>query len=70
MSDRIYNFSAGPALLPEPVLKQAQQDIWNIDGSGVGICEHSHRGKVYDKILFEAIDNCREIGRASCRERV
>src|SRR5438552_2257016 len=51
-SGRIFNFSAGPGCLPEEVLKEAQQDIWNIaapDGkpSGVGILEHSHRAKVY-----------------------
>ena len=47
MTDRIYNFSAGPAVLPESVLKQAQQDIWNIADSGSGVLEHSHRGAVF-----------------------
>ena len=61
MSDRIYNFSAGPATLPEPVLKQAQQDIWNIAGSGIGVLEHSHRGKVFDKVADEAEQACREL---------
>jgi phosphoserine aminotransferase len=61
MSDRIFNFSAGPAVLPEPVIKQAQQDIWDIDGSGIGIMEHSHRGKVFDRVHQEAIANCRKI---------
>ncbi len=54
MTDRIWNFGAGPAVLPEPVLKKAQQDIWNVAGSGLGIGEHSHRGKVFDKIIKEA----------------
>ncbi|CAE7230902.1 serC [Symbiodinium necroappetens] len=62
MSDRCYNFSAGPAALPEPVLKQAQKDLWNFDGSGMGVCELSHRGKEYDRILEEAIADCREVG--------
>jgi phosphoserine aminotransferase len=61
VSDRIYNFSAGPATLPEPVLKQAQQDIWNIAASGIGVLEHSHRGKVFDKVADEAEQACREL---------
>jgi phosphoserine aminotransferase len=65
MSERIYNFSAGPAILPEPVLKQAQQDIWDIEGSGIGIMEHSHRGAVYDKVHSDAIANCRKLANIS-----
>lgn len=61
MSDRIHNFGAGPGVLPEPVLKQAQQDIWNIGGSGMGIMEHSHRGKLFDRVILEAEKHCREL---------
>lgn len=61
MSDRIYNFSAGPAVLPEPVLENARRDIWNVRGSGIGIMEHSHRGKVFDAVIAEAEANCREL---------
>ena len=61
MSERIFNFSAGPAILPEPVLKEAQGDLWNIDGSGIGILEHSHRGKVFDKVIAEAEADCRAL---------
>jgi phosphoserine aminotransferase len=61
MSKRIFNFSAGPAVLPEPVLKQAQQAIWDVDGSGIGIMEHSHRGKVFDRIRDEAEQTCRDL---------
>jgi phosphoserine aminotransferase len=61
MGDRIFNFSAGPAVLPEAVLKQAQIDIWDIDGSGIGILEHSHRGKVFDKVIDEAEADCRAL---------
>jgi phosphoserine aminotransferase len=50
---RIFNFSAGPGTLPEEVLKQVQQDVWNIAGSGIGILEHSHRGKVVDRVFTE-----------------
>ena len=61
-TDRSLNFSAGPATLPEPVLQQARSDIWNIADSGIGICEHSHRGPVFDKVINEAVEDCREIG--------
>lgn len=60
-SDRIHNFNAGPGVLPEPVLRKAQQDIWNIGGSGVGIMEHSHRGKLFEKILADADDEARRL---------
>ncbi len=61
-TDRILNFSAGPGVLPEDVLRQVQSDIWNIDGSGMGIMEHSHRARVYDKVLAEAFADCRAVG--------
>jgi len=61
MGERIFNFSAGPACLPESVLKQAQQDIWDIYGSGIGILEHSHRGKVFDRITHETEGACRAL---------
>jgi phosphoserine aminotransferase len=62
MTDRIHNFSAGPAVLPEAVLRKAQEAIWNVAGSGIGIMEHSHRGKVFDRIIAEAEENCRSLG--------
>ena len=61
-TDRILNFSAGPATLPEPVLQQAQADLLNIDNSGIGICEHSHRGPVFGKVIEDAVTNCRKVG--------
>jgi phosphoserine aminotransferase len=61
MSDRIFNFSAGPAVLPEPVLKKAQEALWNVNGSGIGIMEHSHRGKTFDRIIDEAERACRDL---------
>ncbi len=60
-SKRIFNFSAGPATLPEDVLRQAQHDLWNIDDSGIGICEHSHRGKVFNRVIEEAEADCRAL---------
>lgn len=62
MSERTFNFSAGPAILPEAVLRQAQQDLWDIDGSGIGILEHSHRGRVFDRVIAEAEADCRRVG--------
>jgi phosphoserine aminotransferase len=61
MSKRIFNFSAGPAVLPEPVLRRAQEAIWDVAGSGIGIMEHSHRGKVFDRIRDEAEQACRDL---------
>jgi len=55
------NFSAGPAVLPEPVLRRAQQDLWDIDGSGIGILEHSHRGPVVDGVWERAESACRKL---------
>ena len=62
---RILNFSAGPAILPEPVLEQAREDLWSARGSGIGICEHSHRGPVFDAVIEEAEASCRAIGNIS-----
>jgi phosphoserine aminotransferase len=62
MPDRIHNFSAGPAVLPEPVLRKTQDAIWNVAGSGIGIMEHSHRGKVFDRVINEAEQACRDLG--------
>jgi phosphoserine aminotransferase len=69
-SERIFNFSAGPGCLPEEVLRQAQQDLWNIDGSGIGILEHSHRGKVFDRVLAEAEADIRAVGNVPANFKV
>src|SRR5262245_55027073 len=69
-SGRIFNFSASPGCLPEDVLQQAQQDIWNIMGSGVGILQHSHRAKVYDRVLAEAEADCRKIANIPANYKV
>ncbi len=60
-AERIYNFSAGPAVLPDPVLRQAQEDLWNLAGSGIGVLEHSHRGAAITHVLEEAEADCRAI---------
>jgi len=62
MADRVYNFSAGPACLPESVVEQAQKDIWDIDDTGIGILEHSHRDATFDRVTFETEAVCREVG--------
>ena len=42
---RVFNFSAGPSMLPMEVLEEAQRDFINYDGSGMSVCEMSHRSK-------------------------
>ncbi len=59
---RKLNFSSGPAVLPEEVLHKAQQAIWDLDGSGIGILEHSHRGKEFGRVLDRAESLVREVG--------
>src|SRR6478736_1103366 len=59
---RKLNFSSGPAVLPEEVLKRAQEAIWDLDGSGIGILEHSHRGKEFGRVLERAEAAVREVG--------
>lgn len=51
MSDRIYNFSAGPSMLPLEVLEKAGAEITNYQGSGMSVMEMSHRSKVFQKIF-------------------
>lgn len=70
MPERIFNFSAGPGVLPEEVLRQVQEDVWNIAGSGIGILEHSHRGKVVDKVFEECEADCRKVGNIPANFRI
>ena len=51
MTDRIYNFGAGPAVLPEPVLEEAQQNLMALPGVGMSVLEISHRSKAFDAII-------------------
>lgn len=67
---RIHNFNAGPGVLPEPVLKQAQQDLWDIAGSGMGIAEHSHRGKLFERVIAEAEEDARRLADIPDRYKV
>ncbi|WP_456418331.1 3-phosphoserine/phosphohydroxythreonine transaminase [Thiolapillus sp.] len=58
---RIYNFSAGPATLPEAVLKQAQEELLDWHGAGMSVMEMSHRGKEFMSIAEQAETDLREI---------
>ena len=58
---RKYNFSAGPAMLPEAVLKQAQEELPDWHGSGASIMEMSHRGKEFVSVHEEAEKDVREL---------
>lgn len=58
---RVYNFSAGPSMLPEAVLKKAASEMLDYEGSGQSVMEMSHRSKVYDSIIKEAEKLLREV---------
>ena len=58
---RVYNFSAGPAVLPEEVLREAAEEMMDYRGCGMSVMEMSHRSKVYDNIIKEAEADLREL---------
>ena len=58
---KIYNFSAGPAMLPEAVMRKAQAEFIDFQGSGSGILELSHRGKFFQPVIDRAEANVREL---------
>ena len=58
---RVFNFSAGPSVLPEVVLKQAADEMMDYKGSGMSVMEMSHRSKVYDNIIKEAEQDLRDL---------
>ena len=59
--NRIYNFSAGPSMLPVPVLERCAADMLNYQGSGMSVMEMSHRSKVYDGIIKETEATLRRV---------
>jgi len=61
MEKRVYNFYAGPATLPLPVLKKAQEELLNFRGSGMSILEISHRSKPYDEIHKRASELIKDL---------
>lgn len=58
---RVYNFSAGPSMLPEEVLKKAQEEMVEYPGAGMSVMEMSHRSKSFDDIIKEAEALVREL---------
>lgn len=61
MSERIYNFSAGPAILPEEVLKEAQEQLFVYKNTGMSVMEMSHRSKAFDEIFKGAQNDLRKL---------
>ena len=69
-SERIFNFSAGPAVLPLPVLEQAQRDLVSLPDVGMSILEVSHRSKVFEGVLARAEADIRELASVPSNYRV
>ena len=61
MSSRLFNFSAGPAAMPLPVLEQAQRELVSLPGVGMSVMEISHRSKAFEDLLNGAIADIREL---------
>src|SRR3954464_7180658 len=60
-TSRVFNFSAGPAVLPLPVLEEAQRNLVALPGVGMSVMEISHRSKTFEDILDRAIADLREL---------
>ena len=58
---RVYNFSAGPAVLPEEVLQEAAAEMLDYRGTGMSVMEMSHRSKVYEQIIQDAEQDLRDL---------
>ena len=69
-SERIFNFSAGPAVLPVPVLEQAQRELVSLPGVGMSILEVSHRSKVFEDVLARAEADIRQLANVPSNYRV
>jgi phosphoserine aminotransferase len=67
---RLYNFSAGPAVLPLPVLEEIQRDLIALPGMGMSILEISHRSKAFEGILAQAEADIRALGKIPSNYRV
>src|SRR5262244_3346 len=70
MTERIYNFSAGPAVLPESVLEEAQRDLVALPGVGMSVLEISHRSKPFDEIIQAAEADMRALAGIPANYRV
>jgi len=69
-TQRIYNFSAGPAVLPEPVLREAQRDLVALPGVGMSVLEISHRSKAFDEIIQGAEADMRALAGIPAGHRI
>ncbi len=58
---RVFNFSAGPGMLPTEILEEAKEDFLNYKGCGMSVMELSHRGKIYDEIHMQALQDLRTL---------
>lgn len=58
---RVYNFAAGPAMLPEEVLKEAAAEMLDYNGTGMSVMEMSHRSKIFEEIIQEAEQDLRDL---------
>lgn len=67
---RLFNFSAGPAVLPLPVLEEAQRDLIALPGVGMSVLEVSHRSKAFEEILARAEADVRALGRVPANYKV
>ncbi|MCA9089863.1 MAG: 3-phosphoserine/phosphohydroxythreonine transaminase [Planctomycetaceae bacterium] len=61
MTERIHNFSAGPAVLPVEVLEEAKENLLSLGNSGIGILEHSHRGSAFLAVYNQTVADCRKL---------
>ena len=59
--ERVYNFSAGPAMMPEPVLEEIRDEMMNYRGTGMCVMEMSHRSKAFQTIRDEAEEDLRTL---------
>ena len=67
---RVYNFSAGPSVLPEVVLKEAAEEMLDYKGTGMSVMEMSHRSKAFDNIIKEAEKDLRDLMNISKLKRM
>ena len=70
MTQRIYNFAAGPAVLPRPVLEEAQRDLLALPDVGMSVMEMSHRSKTIEEIMQSAEDNIRNLASIPSNYRI
>src|ERR671910_3387556 len=67
---RVHNFSAGPAVLPLPVLEEAQRDLVALPGVGMSVLEISHRSKTFEAILARTEQDIRALGKVPANYKV